>query len=42
MFALKREVQENERTEKAMQNILDILDKAQKKLFRGVGGFNRR
>lgn len=42
VLALKGEVQENGKTEEAMQNILDFSDKAQKKLFKEVGGFNRR
>lgn len=42
VLALKGELQKNEKTEEAIQIFLDFSDKAQKKLFRGVGSFKRR
>lgn len=42
MLVQKVEMQENEKTEDATQNFLDLSDRAQKKLFREVGSFKKR
>ena len=42
VLALKGELQENEKTEEAMQNFFLLFRQSSKQLFRELGGFKRR